>query len=60
MTELARLRRIKAKAKACVRASRRIFGLECSDTEMKVPPHLMDALAAEIERYEKSLKKKKG
>lgn len=59
MTELDRLKRIKNKAKACVRGAKRICGLECSDTEMKVPPCLMDALEKEIERYEKSLKEER-
>lgn len=59
MTEMARLRRIKNKAKACVKGSKTAFippgGSE--SREATVPPYLLDALAEEIGRYERSLKK---
>lgn len=60
MTELARLKRIKNKAKACVKGSKTVClppGGSLS-TETTIPPYLLDALAEEIEKYEKSLKKK--
>ncbi len=57
MTELDRLKRIKNRAKACVRGSKTICGLEAYDNEATVPPYLLDSLAKEIERYEKERKK---
>ena len=54
-----------SRSSSVIRTPPSIFGLEAADTEMritemKVPPHLIDALAGEIERYEKSLKAKGG
>lgn len=57
MTELGRLKKIKNKAKACVKRAKIVCGLESRDNETTVPPYLLDALSKEIERYEKSLKK---
>ena len=59
MTELNRLKRIKNRAKACVKGSNTVCGLEHGDGETTISPYLLDSLAKEIERYEKEQKASK-
>ncbi len=62
MTELDRLKRIKNRAKACVRGSKTVClppgGADRS--EATCPPYLLDDLDKEIGRYERWLKKEKA
>lgn len=62
MTELDRLKRIKNKAKACVRESKTAFlppgGAD--GRESTISPYLLDELAEEIGKYERWLKKERA
>jgi hypothetical protein len=65
MTELAYLKRIKNKAKSCVKRAQYKGGLEPGDGEHVLSQYLLHDLEKAIEKYEKFLKgqksaKKKG